>query len=904
MSSEPRDLDVWEAFLDPQGEFSLPDFSAVTGPALLDAAAAACDFARAEVEAIIADEHDPTFVTTTVRLESATVPMARLSALIRTVESNHLRPELADAIAEVWARLSATETEIRLDVDLFHRIEQVSVTDLNPEDKRHQELTVDAFVRAGARLGEEDRAQMATIVAELTTLGTAFSHALQKDTRDLAVHLSTEEQLAGLSEEQIAAAASRAAERGAPGYLLPLNNFTQQLVLASVEDPETRRKVLHNSMVRGSRGGEGDTRTQVADITALRALQARLLGYSSYSAYAIDNQTAGGPDAAADIVTSLIAPANAQLSAELDAVRSRYGLDEIAREDVMHWIARYRHDEFGVDAEEVARYFEFDTVLDDGVFRAATGLYGITFAPREGIVGWHEDVRAFEVTDTNDRTLGLILLDPYSRDTKQGGAWMDQLVTSSRLTGLLPVVTLSLNLAKPGPDRPTLLSPTELTTLFHEFGHVLHGLFANSTYPSTAGTAVPRDYVEFPSQLNEMWRFHPQVLPHYARHVTTGEPMPAEMVEALIASESFGQGFATIEYLAAAMLDLSWHSLEAGEHIADVLSFESEVLAAAGFSPVVPPRYRSTYFGHIFASGYAAGYYSYLYSEVIAAWVSEWFEDQGGLNREAGEAFREAILAPGHSVDPMSAIEKFFGTRPDVAPLLRRRGLAEPVAADDGEESADPAGPADPAGSAGSAGSAVGADHAGSAGPAVDPAAGAPESTADSAGTSSVRGPRAHPNHDAVSQVLRAHGIEPRITLFHEPATTAVAAAEKLGIDVGAIANSLIFQVAGEPVLIMTSGAHRVDTAHVAGLLGVDSLDRADKDLVKSATGQVIGGVAPCGHPQSIPTYVDVALRDYPVLWAAAGTPNSMMPLSYDELLRITAGKEITVVRENTEREQ
>ncbi|WP_193071990.1 M3 family metallopeptidase [Brevibacterium sp. FME37] len=863
MSSDPNSIDVWEAFLDPQGDFYLPDFSAVTPASLIAAVRAATDFARSEVEAIIVDENEPTFVSTTVRFESATIPMARIGAVVSAVESNHFRPELADAVAEVWDRLSAARTRIFLDVELFHRIEQVPSTDLNPEDKRQQELTVEEFVRAGARLGEEERNQMSTIAAELTTLGTSFSRALQKDTRDLAVHLDDRQQLAGLSEDQIAAAANRAAERGTDGYLLTLNNFTQQLILESLESAETRKQVLDNSTSRGARGGEGDTRTQVADTTALRALQAKLLGYPSYSSFAIDNQTAGGPDAAADIVSSLIAPANAQLAEELAQVKDRYGLDDVAPEDVKHQIARYRADEFDIDADEVAKYFEFDTVLTEGVFRAATGLYGVTFAPRDSVIGWHEDVRTFEVTDANERTLGLILLDPYSRDTKRGGAWMGELVPSSRLTGHLPVVTLSLNLAKPGPGRPTLLNPTELNTLFHEFGHVLHGLFANSTYPSTAGTAVPRDYVEFPSQLNEMWRFHPQVLPHYAKHVDTGEPMPETLVTALIESEKFGQGFNTTEYLAAAMLDLSWHSLEAGEHITDVLSFESEVLAAAGFSTLVPPRYRTTYFGHIFASGYAAGYYSYLYSEVIAAWVSEWFEAQGGLNREAGDAFREAILAPGYSVDPMNAIERFFGTRPDVAPLLRRRGLAEPVnesAAED-EESAE----------------------------VVEPSA-----------VSEVE-PKEHRNHAEVAQVLEAKGIEPQIKLFTDATPTAASAAEKVGVEVGAIANSLIFASGGEPVLIMTSGRHRVDTQHVATLIGADSLDRADKDLVRTATGQVIGGVAPCGHPRAIPTYVDVALKDYPVLWAAAGTPNSVMPLTYEQLLAITGGKEITVVEEGAE---
>lgn len=860
MSADPNSIDVWEAFLDPQTDYSLPDFAAVAPETLLTAVHTATDFARAEVAAIVADDAEPTFFSTTVRFESASVPMTRIASVASAIESNHLRPELTDALAEVWEILSATRTEILLDVALFHRIEQVSVTDLNPEDKRQQELTIELFVRAGARLGEEERTQMATIAAELTTLENSFSRALQLDTRELAVHLTEADSLAGLNEDQVAAASARADERGIDGFLLPLNNFTQQIVLESLDTAQTRRHVLNNSMARGSRGGDGDTRTQVADTTALRALQAHLLGYPSYSSFAIDNQTAGNPDAAADIVSSLINPANAQLDEELAQVKTRYGLETVAAEDVKYYLAKFRADEFGIDPDEVAKYFEFDTVLTEGVFRAATGLYGITFAPYDGVTAWHEDVRVYEVTDVTERPLGLVLIDPYSRDTKRGGAWMDQLVPASRLTGLLPVVTLSLNLAKPGPGRPTLLNPTELTTLFHEFGHVLHGLFANSTYPSTAGTAVPRDYVEFPSQLNEMWRFHPQVLPHYAKHVETGEPMPESLVTALIDSEKFGQGFDTTEYLAAAMLDLSWHSLEAGEHITDVLSFESEVLAAAGFTDLVPPRYRTTYFGHIFASGYAAGYYSYLYSEVIAAWVSEWFEAQGGLNREAGDAFREAILAPGYSIDPMSAIERFFGTRPDVAPLLRRRGLAEPV-----EESA----------------------------PAEEPAEEPTEVDAAE--------PKGHRNHAAVSQVLEANGIEPQIRLFSDATPTAASAAEKVGVEVGAIANSLIFSAEGEPVLIMTSGRHRVDTDFVAGLIGLSSLDRADKDLVRTATGQVIGGVAPCGHPQPIPTYVDVALKDYPVLWAAAGTPNSMMPLTYEQLLAITGGKEITVVEEGAE---
>ena len=422
MSADPNGIDVWEAFLDPQTDYSLPDFSAVTAETLLTAVHTATDFARAEVAAIIADEAESTFFSTTVRFESASVPMTRIASVAAAIESNHLRPELTDAIGETWELLSAAQTEILLNVDLFHRIEQVSVSDLNPEDKRQHELTIELFVRAGARLGEEEREQMATIAAELTTLENSFSRALQLDTRELAVHVSEADSLAGMNDDQIAAAANRAAERGVDGYLLPLNNFTQQGVLESLSTAQTRRHVLNNSMARGSRGGDGDTRTQVADTTALRALKAHLLGYPSYSSFAIDNQTAGNPDAAADIVSSLISPANAQLDEELAQVKQRYDLEDVAAEDVKYYLAKYRADEFGIDPDEVAKYFEFDTVLTEGVFRAATGLYGITFAPYEGVTAWHEDVRVYEVTDVTERPLGLVLIDPYSRDTKIGRA--------------------------------------------------------------------------------------------------------------------------------------------------------------------------------------------------------------------------------------------------------------------------------------------------------------------------------------------------------------------------------------------------------------------------------------------------------------------------------------------------
>nr|WP_272902088.1 M3 family metallopeptidase [Brevibacterium daeguense] len=447
-------------------------------------------------------------------------------------------------------------------------------------------------------------------------------------------------------------------------------------------------------MERGSRGGPGDVREIVSDLTALRAALANLLGYKSYSDYAIDNQTAGSPDEAGDLLADLIAPARARLAEEISLIRERYGLSEVRSADLVHYLNRLTADTFAFDPEELSKHFEFERVLSEGVFYAATGLYGIEFTELPEAQGWHPDVRVFAAHE-DDRTIGLICVDPYQRDAKGGGAWMDQLVSPARLTGERPIITMSLNLPAPGPEEPTLLTLEETSTLFHEFGHVLHALVSDVTYPSLAGTAVPRDYVEFPSQLNEVWAFHPKVLPNYAVHVDTGEGLPDELADRIRQALTFGQGFATAEYLAAALLDLGWHSLEAGEQVDDVLSFEDAVLSAAGLDPLVPPRYRSTYFAHVFSGDYAAGYYSYLWSEVFAAQAAEWFDSQGGLAPEAGQAFRENVLALGNSADPLAVFTDFFGGGPETGALLRRRGLAprEEVTSAPPEAESDPARP-------------------------------------------------------------------------------------------------------------------------------------------------------------------------------------------------------------------
>ena len=491
MNAEPNSIDVWEAFLDPQGDYSLPDFTAVTPEALLTAVHTATDFARAEVAAIIADEAESTFFSTTVRFESASVPMTRIASVAAAVESNHLRPELADAIAEVWEVLSATRTEILLDVDLFHRIEQVSVTDLNPEDKRQQELTVELFVRAGARLGEEGREQMATIAAELTTLENSFSRALQLDTRELAVHLGEVEALAGMNEDQIAAAATRANERGVDGYLLPLNNFTQQIVLESLNTAQTRRHVLNNSMARGSRGGDGE-HPHPRSLTPRRCAPCRRTCSDTprirRSPSTIRPQATPMPPRTSSLPSSMPRMPNSMRSSRRSRTATASKPSQ-PRTSSTIWRSSGPMNSASTPYE-VAKYSEFDTVLTEGSSaQAATWSRrpASTFAPYDGVRAWHEDVRAFEVTDTTERPLGLVLIDPYTRDTKRGGPGWTELVPASRLTGLLPVVTLSLNLAKPGQGRPTLLNPTELTTFFHEFGHVLHGLFRELDIPVDGG---------------------------------------------------------------------------------------------------------------------------------------------------------------------------------------------------------------------------------------------------------------------------------------------------------------------------------------------------------------------------------------------------------------------------------
>lgn len=658
----------------------LPDIAAIEPGHFTTAAEAVVAEQQQAVAAILAQADEPSLTNTTIRIDQAKEPAFRLQALMRLFESNLQTEEFGTALAAASQLLVRSRLQLLLDGQLFTRLEAVPTSELNPEDKRHHELLIRDFVRTGVRLDEAERTRVAEISAELDRLEKAFSRHLAADTSALAVHFDDAAALAGLPEAAVESAAERARQDGQDGYALGLLNFTQQPQLAQLHESASRQRVFEHSIARGCRGGAHDTRQLVSDITALRAELAQLLGFRSFAEYTIDDETADSPDAVGDLLAGVLHPARQTFEAEISAIYEQFEPEQIAPADVRYWLQRLQSERYSLDPQQVAAYFELTRVLHDGVFYAAGQLYGVEFRPARDEAGepmraWHPDVTVYEACE-NDRVIGLICVDPFARAGKRGGAWMDQLVSPGRLTGELPVISMTMNITRPVAGQPCLLSMDEVRTLFHEFGHVFHGLFSDSTYPDRAGTAVPRDYVEFPSQLNEMWALHPQVLPHYARHVETGEPIPEALVERIREADDFGAGFDTVEYLAAALLDQSWHLLEAGERVDDVLTFETAVLEAADFSPLVPPRYRTTYFSHIFASGYAAGYYAYLQAEMLAAFATEWFEEHGGLNPEAGDAFRRAVLAPGFSTDPMETFTDFFGQRPDVGPLLRRRGFA------------------------------------------------------------------------------------------------------------------------------------------------------------------------------------------------------------------------------------
>ncbi|MET1053043.1 MAG: M3 family metallopeptidase [Mycetocola sp.] len=638
-----------------------------------------------EVTAITGQDAVPTFENTVVALERSGQLLDRVSHVFFNKSSADSNPATTELEEEIAPLLAAHSDAIRLDAALYSRIadlhSRIDELGLDAESRYLLERYHTEFTLAGAGLSDADKATLRELNGSLSTLTTRFEKNLLADTNDLAVVFDDVTELDGLAPDEVSAAAEAAKERGLDGrYLLTLVLPTGHPALARLTRRDVRERVMRASRSRGIRGGDHDNRLLVLEISRLRAERAQLLGFESHAAFVTADQTAKRPENVASMMDTL-APAAARNARREQADLQAVADDSESPFPVESWdwaflTEQVRAKRFAVDTAAMRPYFEAERVLADGIFFAAERLYGIRFAERTDLVAYHPDVRVFEVTDEDGSGVGLYLLDLYTRDSKRGGAWMNPLISQNTLLDQPTVVVNNLNVSKPSAGQPTLLSFDEVTTFFHEFGHALHGLLARVTYPRFAGTNVFRDFVEFPSQVNEMWMLWPDVLANYAVHHETGERMPQALIDNLLRSASFNEGFLTSEYLAAAMLDQAWHRIPAGTVVEDVAAFEADALAAAGLdNPAVPTRYSSTYFAHTFSGGYDAGYYSYIWSEVLDADAVEWFTENGGLTRANGDRFRSLLLGVGGSKDPLEAYRDFRGRDARIEPLLARRGL-------------------------------------------------------------------------------------------------------------------------------------------------------------------------------------------------------------------------------------
>ncbi|MDH6578321.1 M3 family metallopeptidase [Kitasatospora sp. MAP5-34] len=660
--------------------YELPPFAEIREEHYLPAFERGMTDQLAEIAAIVADPQAPTFDNTLVALERSGALLRRVWLAFDNQNASHTSPAVQELGAELSPRLAAHTDAIHLDAGLFARIsalyEARDTLGLDPEDLRLLERHHLRFVRAGARLSAADQQRLREINAQLASDATAFQQNVLAATRASALVLDSAEQLDGLSADTIAAAAENGRALGHQGkYVLSLKNISNQCELSRLTDRDLRARLLEASLERAV-----ETNGPLAiRLAGLRAERAALFGYPNHAAYVVADETAGTVEAV-DAMLARLVPA-AVTNAEREAARlaeaaSADGIAELAAHDWAYYSERVRQTAYDLDAAVLRPYFELERVLHDGVFFAAGLAYGLTFTERLDLIGYHPDARVFEVFEADGTALGLFLGDFHARDSKIGGAWMNELVQQSGLLGRQPVVVNNLNIAKPPAGEPVLLTWDEVRTLFHEFGHALHGLFSDVRHPFFSGTEVPRDFVEFPSQVNEMWMTWPEVLANYAKHHVTGEPLPADLVEKMAAAQTFGEGFRTVEYLAAALLDWAWHTVPAGRQIADAQEFEAAALAAAGLAvPAIPPRYRTTYFNHIFANDYSAGYYAYIWSEVLDADTVEWFRTNGRTVRESGGVFRAELLSRGGSVDALDCFRAVVGRDPEIAPLLARRGL-------------------------------------------------------------------------------------------------------------------------------------------------------------------------------------------------------------------------------------
>ena len=639
----------------------------------------------AEVEQIANNVEEPTFKNTLIAMEQSGQILTRVSLAFNVVSGANTNPELQDLQERLAPQLAAHKDAIHLNANLFKKIEALynnkSGLGLDPESLRLLEYTYQSFVLDGAKLSDADKSKLMELNKEEASLSARFNNQLLDGTKAAALVVSDKEQLEGLTDGEIEAAAVAAKENNMEGkWYFSLKNTTQQPLLMSLKNRSVRENLFQASWTRTEKGDKNDTRSTIARIAQIRAEKARLIGYDNYASWSLQDQMAKTPEAVDAFLKQLIPASVSRAKAEARDIQQlidrQKGGFELEAWDWDYYAEQVRKEKYDLDENLTKPYFELNSVLENGVFYAANKLFGISFKERKDLPVYHPDVRVFTVLEENGDTLGLFYCDFFKRDNKNGGAWMDNMVGQSKLFGTKPVIYNVCNYTKPVSGQPALISFDDVTTTFHEFGHALHGLFANQMYPSLSGTNVPRDFVEFPSQFNEKWALYPEVLKNYAKHYQTGEAIPDALVDKIKNAATFNQGYAMTELLAAADLDLQWHKLKTGDGLQDVDTFEADALKNHQLNlKEVPPRYRSSYFLHIWANGYAAGYYAYLWAEMLDHDAYSWFQENGGMTRANGQRLREMILSQGNSQDLEQMYLAFRGKKPIIEPMLKNRGL-------------------------------------------------------------------------------------------------------------------------------------------------------------------------------------------------------------------------------------
>ena len=665
-------------------QYQAPDFSVIKDEHFQPALEQGIKEHYQEILAIANNPAAPTFDNTIVAMEKSGALLNRASSVFYNLAGSNSNPALRKIQGEMAPKMAAHSDNINLNPALFARIEAIyndrNNLGLTPEAVRLVEVYHQRFIMAGAKLTDEQKVKIRALNEEQSTLTNEFSQRLLRLTKEIAIVVDNKEQLAGLSDSEITSAANDAKAAGHEGkYLINITNTTRQPVLASLENRELRQRIWEASANRGLTG-ENETASLVSRLAQLRAERAALLGYENWASYRLAPQMAKTPEAVYSMFGSMVPAVVANTEKEAADIQAMIdktgGKFELAPWDWEFYAEKVRQEKYALDASSIRPYFEFNRVLEDGVFYTLKELYGVTLKPRPDLPVYHPDVKAYEMFDADGSSMAIFYADYFAREGKRGGAWMSSFVGQSFLEGTKPVVVNVMNIKKAPEGQPTFVSYNEVTTMFHEMGHGTHGMFSKVTYPSLAGTSVSRDFVEFPSTFEEDWAAHPKVLANYAKHYETGKPIPDDLLQKLLKSGSFNQGFDTLEYMAAALVDMEWHSLSPDAPLQDVATFEANALKKHGLNiTAVPPRYKSTYFAHAFPGGYSASYYAYMWSEILAADAYAYVQTQGGLNREIGMKYRKTIREVGNSIAPMEAYKNFRGQEPTTEGLLNRRGL-------------------------------------------------------------------------------------------------------------------------------------------------------------------------------------------------------------------------------------